>query len=215
MENALSVVEKINSFYAQSFNQLITITVAFLAFIGVLVPVLITLYQARQLKNDKKELENYIQEKHSQIKEGISNEIQSFFQLERERLQNEFAALKEEIRLSELKAHAGLLHLQGNSNLGKGDFVGAFRDFLRAAAQYASAAQERNLQRVLRLAIEECLPKLDYRIKEPAFEIDETFQECVGKLSAININGRYDDVIKRLKLSYELACKKKPEAKKA
>ena len=45
VQDSLKILESVNAFYSQSFGQLINITVAVLAFAGIVLPILITLYQ--------------------------------------------------------------------------------------------------------------------------------------------------------------------------
>lgn len=58
MEDSLKILEAVNSFYSQSFGQLMNITVAVLAFSGIVLPILITLYQKRLFKLEHLAIEN-------------------------------------------------------------------------------------------------------------------------------------------------------------
>ena len=57
MEPTLKILETVNQFYTQSFNQLILIIGAIFAFVGVFLPILISLYQKRLFRLEQKEVE--------------------------------------------------------------------------------------------------------------------------------------------------------------
>ena len=60
MDSTLEILEKVNAFYIGAFDQLIILTVSVLAFCGVLVPILISTYQNKQLKLQQEALERLI-----------------------------------------------------------------------------------------------------------------------------------------------------------
>ena len=55
--DSLSVVESVNSFYSNAFSQLMTLTIAILAIIGVLMPLILQHIQSRSFRIEQKSLE--------------------------------------------------------------------------------------------------------------------------------------------------------------
>lgn len=75
MDSTLVIVEKINSFYSSAFSQLITITVAMLAFVGIIVPILYYLYQQRLFKIEVSSIEAKMEDKLDEIKNELKNHL--------------------------------------------------------------------------------------------------------------------------------------------
>ena len=62
MMDTLQLLDKVHSFYSDSFTQLITLTISILVIIGVIMPFVIQSIQVRSFKNEKKSLESLLKE---------------------------------------------------------------------------------------------------------------------------------------------------------
>jgi hypothetical protein len=79
----IEIVDKVNSFYSGAFTQLITLTVAVLAFSGIILPVLIQLIQSRTFRSEQKNLESQISKQLSAVKTELLDEVEKKFESER------------------------------------------------------------------------------------------------------------------------------------
>ena len=105
----------------------------------------------------------------------------------------------------------GSLHVQGNVNLKDGQYLAAFSSLTRAAINHLKADKEANLRRALRLVSDSCLPKLHKALLERDEGIIESYEELLEKLSESNVNDRYKDEIRRLKIRFKKAMEREPE----
>ncbi len=201
MQDTLKILESVNQFYSQSFNQLVVITVAVLAFAGVMMPILISLYQKRIFKLEREAIED-------SLKKTLQKDMDECI----ERMRNEYKEKEDqyEARISKLDqkmertisgATAASLHIQGNISIGDKQYLRAFESLTSAATNYIKADSESNLRRVLRIIIEKCLPNL----KKEQLENDENtiadYDDFLAKLEEYNINRRYyaDDLRRKFR----------------
>ena len=64
----IEIVDKVNSFYSGAFTQLITLTVAVLAFAGIILPILIQIIQSRTFRSEQESLKAHIDEQLKAVK---------------------------------------------------------------------------------------------------------------------------------------------------
>ncbi len=72
MNETLTILGKVNSFYSGAWSQLIIYTSALFALIGIIIPILVQFYQKRVLKLEKESLEQIIKEETNDIKKNIN-----------------------------------------------------------------------------------------------------------------------------------------------
>ncbi|QUM86325.1 hypothetical protein [Moritella sp. 28] len=208
MQDSLKILESVNQFYTQSFNQLVMITVAVLAFAGVMMPVLTSLYQQRLFKLE-----------HDDIKKQINAELQEELKLEMKKLEDRYEKkeiehqkkieeLHSKIDLEIAGALAGSLHIQGNISLRNNNHFNAFHDFTRAGTGYIKANKEVNLRRVIHIIVKLCLPHLTGAQITSDDEHAEEYRVFITALESINQNSRYQDDLKRIKLEYRRAVER-------
>jgi hypothetical protein len=58
--DTLQIIDKVNSFYSNSFSQLMTLTIAFLGFAGILLPIVLQLIQSRSFRLEERSLQGFI-----------------------------------------------------------------------------------------------------------------------------------------------------------
>ncbi|WP_417439756.1 hypothetical protein [Idiomarina abyssalis] len=211
MQDTLKILESVNQFYSQSFNQLVVITVAVLAFAGVVMPVLISLYQKRLFRLEHEEIQSHLKgELDSELAKAVDAVRKEYEKKEAQYLL-EIESLDEKLEKEIAGSIGGNLHVQGNMNLKDGQYLGAFSSFTRAAINHLKADKEANLRRALRLVSNNCLPKLNKTRLERDEGIIESYEELLEQLSESNVNDRYKDEIRLLKIRFKQATEREPE----
>lgn len=81
MDETLIVLEKLNQFYSSSFSQLVNMTIGLLAFVGVIIPVLIGLYQNKQFKQEQSHILKALEESKLELIRHIESEVEQRFEL--------------------------------------------------------------------------------------------------------------------------------------
>ena len=215
MLDPLLILEKVNQFYTQSFNQLVIITVAVLAFAGVIMPLLTSLYQKRLFKLE-----------HDDIKKQVKNELMEEFAIQVENIKKiyEEKDLSYQKKLEEIdskidKKIAGVsavtMHIQANISMRNNSYNSGFKDLISAAIGYIKSENEVNLRRVINLLINKCLPKLTKATVVSDDEATEKYEEFIISLLEVNQNDRYKDDIKNLKRQYKQATERDTVVKNA
>src|SRR5690349_15102054 len=117
----IDAIDKAHAFYTEAFSDLLLITFGIVAFIGVVLPVAISLIQSRQLKAENKNLRQDLEEHASKLAQAKFDEVQKRVEENEKKIEAHVDA-----KLGELKARIGRLtdestgsifHLQGNSSL--------------------------------------------------------------------------------------------------
>ena len=197
MESTLEILEKVNALYSGAFTQLITITGIILAFSGILLPVIITIYQNRQLELKKKSLEMLINNNSENIESKLKDEIKKYFEAESEAFKTEINRLEEELAKSKTAASAQTLHIQGVSSIENGDYITALNSLLKATHYYAVCGDERHFQRVLNSVTDRCLPNLCNDIFKSEYDFHQVTKDMLEAVNKINKNYRYNDYINK------------------
>jgi hypothetical protein len=212
-KDLIEILNNLNSIYSGAFSNLITITVAIIAFVGVAIPIAITYYQNRQLKIEAEHLENKIDHKLIRVRdelerlinEKVSSEILSQTNL----VKAELLTLKEEVKKHRNLALASAMHVQGNFSLDKGSMPAGIHSMQVAAHAYLKCGDEMNLRRAINVLMS-AYDKADDSIFDPLFEIAESFNKLTEALTEENTNGKYSDSIRELKAKHILCKNRSP-----
>ncbi|MBK2258137.1 hypothetical protein [Francisella philomiragia] len=211
MQDTLKILESVNHFYSQSFNQLIVITVAVLAFAGVVMPVLIYLYQKRLFRLEHEEIRNQLKDElNSELAKAI-DAVRKEYKKKEEQYLSKIECLDEKIEKEIAGSISGTFHLQGIMNLKDKRYLNAFVSLTKAAVNNIKADDEINLRRQLGLVIKRCLPKLNKLQLERHVDVVEYYEELFEKLSEYNMNNRYTDEIRLLKIAFKQAMERELE----
>ncbi|WP_226704493.1 hypothetical protein [Microbulbifer elongatus] len=205
MENTLKILESVNQFYSQSFNQLVVITVALLAFAGVIMPILVSAYQKRIFKLEHNEIKESLRRELDLELDVQISKIKREYEVKEGEYERKFEELEGKLEKEVAVAVGGNFHIQGNMNLESGSYYAAFFSFTRASVEHIKAGREGNLRRALRRINEKCLPKLNKQLLEADESVTDSFSELVSMLEEFNVNGRYADDLKLLKYRYKQA----------
>jgi len=151
--DAFDLVNKVDSFYNSAWNKLMIFGSIAFAILGIVVPLVIQWYQKKTLKISeelqKKEIETQILKVKTELLTDLTKSLEDKISI--------FEAKIEELNAS---ATAKAFQMQGNTRLRENYFSGALSDFIEAAGNYILCKDYLNLQRVLNLILNSCLPKL-------------------------------------------------------
>ncbi|MDE8809580.1 hypothetical protein P0C28_09920 [Aeromonas hydrophila] len=198
MDETLLILEKVNLFYSSSFNQLVSFTIGLLAFVGVIIPTLITFYQNKQFKQEQNHILDKLDESKLEFAAYIDLKIVEKLTSEQEERNKEIEVLRAELIKESLQAKGGCFFIQANVRLGNNETVNAIESYIDAIDCFIRAEDEMNLQRVLNTLTHECLPKASKDIFIRWHDLEGKIRTIVGRLDEINKNGRYVDL--KLKL---------------
>lgn len=211
MQDTLIILEAVNQFYSQSFNQLVAIFIAVLAFAGVVMPILISLYQKRLFKLEHEEIKLSLQNKLTQDLSSALENIRTEYESKESEYEKKIIALDEKLEKEIAGAFGGSLHIQGNMSIKEGHYLAAFISLTKASTNHIKADKETNLKRALKIISGKCLPELNKKSLEADEATIENFEDLLLKLEEYNINGRYLDDIKKLKHGFKQAMEREPK----
>ena len=149
MKETLEILEKVNQFYSQSFEQLILITIVILTFVGVVLPILIMLYQKRLFKLEQQEIEISIKNNLSIELKTIEDKIRNEYKEKELEFESKILRIEEEIKIQSSKSLGGILHVQGNGYYLSQKYIRALESFIEASGNHLTAKNESGLKRLL------------------------------------------------------------------
>jgi len=152
-DSGIDLINKVDSFYNSAWNKLIIIGSLSFGVIGILVPFVIQWYQKKTLKISEELLKKEIEMQTEKIKSELLADMDKIFD---DRL-NIFENKIEQLNAS---STAKAFHLQGNGYLQRGFVYDALADFIIAAQNYFFCQDFINLQTVLKIILEDCIPEL-------------------------------------------------------
>lgn len=209
--NPFELLEKVNGFYNNAFNSLITIVACIIGFAGVLLPIAIAFFQNRQFKIQKADLEKNLKEV---IKEEIAATALALEEKTNQLIDTEIKKIlfdlekksksfEANIKKSQYLISGQLAHMNATLQLDKKAYSNAATYFFSAATHYISARSEQNLGRVLRLLHEKALPNM--KIERKIEEADEKIVKLKEKIKPLNTTGKYRDDLAKINRSLEKA----------
>ncbi|WP_328185153.1 hypothetical protein [Marinobacter sp. OP 3.4] len=208
MQDTLKILETVNQFYSQSFNQLVIITVAVLTFAGVIMPILISLYQKRLFRLEHQEIKEKIKEELNEDMQDAVTRIREEYEEKEKEHHDKIKYIENKLEKEVSGALGASLHLQASMNIRDGSYLAAFYSLTRAATNHIKSEKEVNLRRALKLINNKCLPELDRNTLEHDEYIIESFEDLVKSLAEFNSNQRYDDDIRFLKIRFKNAMER-------
>ena len=222
MSDALQILEKVNAFYSDAFNQLLYTMSGTIAFVGLLVPLVFTFYQNRKLKVEKESLEQYVEGIKCELKFSIEEIIKSEIENEKEILGVELKQNKKELNESIEKnkkeidmqisaAKGASFFLQGSNLFDKNYYNNASESYIRAISHFIDAKNENNLQRALNILTNKILPEMDKSDLNDFPKIQSEIEDIVKGLKKLNENGRYTDDINNLEKAINQMLERTPK----
>lgn len=210
MTESLLILKTVNDFYTSSFNQLTTIFLSILAFSGILLPVLISLYQKRIFKIEHEEIRASL----SREQEDAIKEIKEIIEKKYETAQNELnlniLKIKKEMEKEIANLTGGIIHEQARTLASDKNYASALESISSAIIHYIEAADDFNIRRALLLLNEAILPNLDSdTIENSPEEPESLYLEMVKSLHEFNTKEIYTDDIRKTQRIFRKAKSKK------
>ncbi len=218
----LEILEKVNAFYKTAWEHLLIFGAIAGVVIGIVVPVLLQLYQSWQFKRGEKIAEQAIKAQVEQAKSALADaykqDLKSLRDETEKRVNDALAALRKEYeqkivsigqRLDRAQAtiHGAVFHVQGMFLSKQSEFSAAADSLLDATLALAEGKDELNLGRCLKVLREQCLPNLD-RDHLVELEVDgfsQKVKQLEKKLTALSPTGAYTDRIQALRAAIKEA----------
>lgn len=205
MDKSLEILKSVNDFYSQSFNQLVVITVAILAFAGVLMPIMISWYQKRIFKLDQNEIETKLRKN---IKETLTEELNQLeirLKITEEKLEEKLKAHEKDLTCKVDRAIGGVLLVQANILASEKDYINAYQSYISACESFISANDNLNLKISVKNVYENCLPNL----KKDNFDSDDSLSKnceiLITRLAKHDSQSHYNEELKQLRLALKKA----------
>jgi len=212
VQDSLKILETVNSFYSSSFSQLINITVAVLAFAGIVLPILITIYQKRLFKLDHEVIEDSLTKKIDEKFENAVEEVRKEYQEKEKGFEAQIEIMKKELHKEVDEAKGGISHVSGCSDLERNYYSSAFDSFIAASFSYIKAGNNLNLRRVINLISESCLPNMNKVDVEYYGDTFKRFEGLLEQLTEYDSAGIYTDQLKALQYQFTQCKKREPVA---
>lgn len=217
--NPFDLLQKVDSFYQTSWQHLLVYSTIGVAFVGVVVPVLLRLYENRQariaeqnfrdlLKNlvgeAKLELQGILKADHDAHKAELMNEVRS----QENKIQAIAEKFKDDLVKRISRTEGGAFHIQGILLLEQKKYLTALVSLLEAISNFVTAEDELNLNRSIS-GVEQCLGHLNKNSIDGHLDnVVLRFEAMIETLLTVNKNGRYSDKIRELKKAFKDATER-------
>jgi hypothetical protein len=209
--DAIQILEKVNSFYSNSFNQLIIITIAILGFGGVILPIIMQFYQSRIYKAEQKSIQSFIASELAKGLEELKKEYTNLFEIEKNKIQDQLkenkSAIEEYINKEIANANAGVYFVQGTTTVSTKRFSSAIRCYADAAELFLKGGDERNALLALDNMMK-CMPELNKENYEEDLAINKSISTLLERMESKDTTGRYTDYMIKIRTEFEKAKKK-------
>ncbi|WP_160061820.1 hypothetical protein [Psychromonas sp. L1A2] len=202
MQDSLKILETVNNFYSQSFGHLITITVAVLAFSGIILPILVTIYQKRLFKLEHEVIENSLIEKMKAELEIAVKEIKAEYDEKEKILKSKLSEMEDELNRKFDNAKGGICHVQGCSNFDQQRWFSAFESFVNASIFFIKGKDNLNLRRVTNMINENCLPNLNANDIEHNIDTFNCFEKFLEDFATYDSDDVFTDQINSLRYQF-------------
>lgn len=211
--DAFELLRTVDAFYDAAWWKLLWVVGALGIIVGVVVPVLVQVYQrwVFRLEADKTrdQLREYVEKCVGDAMTREEAKAQSRWASFEEQVHAELGAIRSQVK----KTLSTVWYIQGRMDAGDGYPPVAAGSFLMAIPGFIDAKDELNLRKCLRMAVD-CLDESDREglamLRE--FQPDEE-DNAIKKLEEFNENGRYTDDIRKLKRAIREAEERSFEAK--
>ena len=179
-----------------------TLTIAFLGFAGILLPIIMQIIQSRSFRHEEKSFQGLISQELLKTKNELSTTIERSFELERKKLDDsvgeKLKVLESSIQEKMSVAKAGIFFLQARDLLKGNEFAEAARDFAHAAVLAFSGKDDLNGQRALNALIEKCILQLKQTDFTTFPELEENIEKLLKYLESHDGHGRFKDAISKI-----------------
>jgi hypothetical protein len=187
MDNTLIILEKVNSFYSDSFTQLIYLTISILAFSGVILPILVNIYQKKLFSVESDKVHKLILDDLHKMHEKDLKKMQ-------EKYENDFRVLRELIENETSKSKTGIFFVQGSSLINQNQDVPATFSFCHSIDNAIKCHDALNLNRGIS-RLQNTLTRLNKDHFTNDDKLETVIKSTIQSLNTYNINQQYTDAI--------------------
>lgn len=208
MNEIQQILDTVNSFYSDAYNQLIIYTVGLFAFLGTAVPSVLSWLSNRSIRKNNEDLKLKTIEETKKLEVELTNRIDRIF----ERKEEELLAFIEEkatetnasLSRESSRSQAGIYHVQASLNAANRHHLYAFKSAIVSASFYVKGGDEHNMQNVLTIA-QNALPELSDSMLSEDKDVDFFFDKLIEDLKSINGSSRYTNLIRDLETAFHAA----------
>jgi len=197
--DTLQLLDKVHSFYSDSFTDLMTLTISILLIIGVIMPFVLQAIQARSFKSEKESLESLIKGNIQNATIEMRSEFENIFAGEKEKLEllvkEHSESIKQLMAEQSAVSMGGTFFLQAAANYDREKYANAARDFAYSAIKCFEGKEETNGQRALRRLVKDCLPNLNKADFKAIPDLEKNIGSLVDQLTKMDEYGRFRDDI--------------------
>ena len=204
----LEVLQYVNGFYSESFTQLITLFGVLCGLVGIVIPILYWVVQKRFFKAENQEIKNSIQK---ELREEYNLEIKKISEvyLKKEKeYEDKILGMEKKLVKEIEKVSAGVYYVQGNMLIESSRFLGGFMSFLKAGRGAIISDNEKILKQVIKVITKTCLPGINKSQLNNEENIVKSYEDFIGDLTKYDVNGRYTDDIRNIKIEYKKASER-------
>lgn len=209
----------VDSYYQNAFASLLQLTIAIIGFSAILLPLILSFFQARALKSENKalrdELKLHADQSLNQLKVVLQAEIE-------EKLQVNIAELKQQLLESEQKlarsastAHGGVYFVQARGLVLRKHYSAASKSYAIAAAHFLEAHDFVNLRKSIDQLIEDSLSKISSKNNSSFQTVPESVNTLIVRMRSHECFPHYADRVASLEKALKSASEKAIETEDA
>ena len=224
----LTVLQYVDHFYATSWNHLIICGSVAVGIVGVVIPILVQIYQGRTIRHERSQIrEAIVVEVSAQVhdlmekeKALLEDKITAATQSLEQRLARDRADLEGGVRKTEAELRKGIArargavyHVQTNALVKEQIYVAALLSAIDGLNNLIDADDHYNVRRLLVVITKTCLPKM---IKAQLDEMEEdkkAFHSVMSRIEEWDVSGDFTDAVRGAKRAFNAACERVPAAK--
>jgi hypothetical protein len=171
------ILDKVNTFYSQSFTTLVAIITAMVGLVGVLIPLVAGWYQNQRLKLEKAELLNVLNDRLKVMETETANRLENKFK--------QFAGEIENVLNKRFCKLEGIdFAFQARDHADKGAMASAFCNSMLSAVRFLECEHEGNLRTSIALMTRKILPALNRNAIEnfTLWDLKKQYEELIKKI---------------------------------
>jgi len=220
------LLQQVDAFYQTSWNHLILYTGGAIAIVGVVIPILIQLYQSRVMRLEKNEIKTGVE---TELSRQITTLLENERKLNEEKMINKLKPLEDKIAKdreafeNQLKVkckalscrieHAlgAICFVQTNALIESKNYDGAYASALDAIESFVDADEHPNLRRIMNILVNGCLPNLTKDKLRNVEDVKQKFEVTMKKIQKWDEKGDFDDLIINARQAFKSASERAPQ----
>lgn len=224
----LTVLQSVDQFYATSWNHLLICGSVAIGIVGVVIPLMLQIYQRRAMRLEKSEIhaaiisqiEKELVEARQEDKKVLEEKIAAAIKTLEERLSRDRAELEEGVRKLESTLRKGIagvnggaLHVQTNAMLTDNNYAMAFRSAVDGLSWYVDADDHSNMRSLFKVLTKGCLPHMTKAQMDEMEDDKKVFGDVMKKITEWDAKQDFSDALKEAKVALKAASERVPVVK--